>query len=162
MENANEANQLLYLERYRTERLKIDSWWMDAGWYVQHCEGWPQTGTWEIDPARFPRGFKPISDSAHRRGMTVVVWFEPERVAAGTWLADTHPEWVLGGRAGGLLDLGNPDAWSWLVDHIDRLLTDNDIDVYRQDFNIDPLPFWRRHDAPDRQGITVERRRDGD
>jgi alpha-galactosidase len=153
MENATEANQIAYLDRYRQEHIKLDGWWMDAGWYVQQ-QGWTQTGTWVIDPARFPHGFKPISDAAHRRGMKIVLWFEPERVAPATWLADTHPEWVLGGRAGGLLDLGNPDAWNWLVDHIDRLLTDNDIDVYRQDLNIDPLPYWRRNDAPDRQGIT--------
>jgi alpha-galactosidase len=31
---------------------------------------------------------------------------------------------------------------------------DNAIDVYRQDLNIDPLPFWKGHDAPDRVGIT--------
>ena len=28
------------------------------------------------------------------------------------------------------------------------------IDVYRNDFNIDPLEFWRAADSPDRQGIT--------
>jgi alpha-galactosidase len=26
--------------------------------------------------------------------------------------------------------------------------------AYRQDFNMDPLPFWRRSDPPDRQGIA--------
>ncbi|MBV9227143.1 MAG: GH36 C-terminal domain-containing protein, partial [Acidobacteriaceae bacterium] len=28
------------------------------------------------------------------------------------------------------------------------------IDTYRQDFNMDPLYFWRAHDLADRQGIT--------
>jgi alpha-galactosidase len=28
------------------------------------------------------------------------------------------------------------------------------IDIYRNDFNMDPLPHWQRADAPDRQGIT--------
>ncbi|MDI6828136.1 MAG: alpha-galactosidase, partial [Armatimonadota bacterium] len=28
------------------------------------------------------------------------------------------------------------------------------IDLYRNDFNIDPLPYWRENDAEDRQGIT--------
>jgi alpha-galactosidase len=153
MAGANEANQIMQIDRYLETGLKIDHWWMDAGWYVQQY-GWFQTGTWDIDPDRFPRGFKPISDHAHRRGVKTLVWFEPERVVAGTWLADTHPEWVLGGKNGGLLNLGDPEAWSWLVDHMDRLLTDNRIDVYRQDFNIEPLPFWRANDAPDRQGIT--------
>ncbi|NMC21589.1 MAG: alpha-galactosidase, partial [Thermogutta sp.] len=56
-----------------------------------------------------------------------------------------------------LLDLGNPEARQWLTDHIDRLLTEQGIDLYREDFNIQPLPFWRAADAPDRQGITENR-----
>ena len=33
--------------------------------------------------------------------------------------------------------------------------------MYRQDFNIDPLPFWRANDAEDRQGITEIRHVEG-
>ena len=153
MIGANEQNQIMHIDRYLEEGLKLDYWWMDAGWYIQQ-QGWPQVGTWEIDSKRFPKGFRPISDYAHGKGMKIIVWFEPERVAAGTWLADTHPEWVLGGKNGGLLNLGNKDAWNWLVNHVDKLITEQGIDLYRQDFNMDPLAFWRRADAPDRQGIT--------
>ena len=53
-----------------------------------------------------------------------------------------------------LLNLGDPAARQWLTDHIDHLLTEQGIDLYRQDFNMDPLPYWRANDAPDRQGIT--------
>jgi alpha-galactosidase len=52
------------------------------------------------------------------------------------------------------LNLGNPQAREWLTSHVDRLLSEQGIDLYRQDFNIDPLDFWRNSDAPDRQGIT--------
>ena len=34
------------------------------------------------------------------------------------------------------------------------MITEQGIDLYRQDYNIDPLPFWRNNDAADRQGIT--------
>lgn len=349
MIHANEANQIMHIDRYLSLGLKLDYWWMDAGWYVQE-QGWPQVGTWEVDPKRFPRGFRPISDHAHARGVKILVWFEPERVAPGTWLYENHPEWLLAAdphRAGSmrnlvawrsetggsdpsvarnlsdqvltmagirwepgqlsfhpgpvgeysvvrftapvageyrvqasfaaidqqtttdvhillgraslfdamlgvegaprsasaervvrleagdaldfvvgwgngshicdstgldvrltgpdgtlydaardfshernpngpwscgylppgprpdpatfvlytrtarasdtdhrLLNLGNPEAWKWLVEHIDRLLTENGIDLYRQDFNMDPLAHWRANDAPDRQGIT--------
>jgi len=153
MIKATTETQIMFINRYLEEGLKIDYWWMDAGWYVQES-GWPQVGTWEVDTKRFPKGLREISDYAHARGVKILVWFEPERVAAGTWLAQNHPEWILGGAGGGLLNLGNPDAWNWLVDHIDRLLTEQGIDLYRQDFNMDPLDFWRKNDAPDRQGIT--------
>ena len=153
MIGANEANQIMHIDRYRELGFKLDYWWMDAGWYPQQ-QGWPQVGTWETDPKRFPNGFKPISDHAHATGTKILVWFEPERVAADTWLSNNHPEWILGGKGGGLLNLGNPEAWKWLVNHIDKLITDNGIDLYRQDFNMDPLDFWRRNDTEDRQGIT--------
>ncbi len=338
MIGANEANQIMHIDRYLEEKLNIDYWWMDAGWYVQK-QGWPQVGTWEVDKSRFPNGFKPISDHAHGKGVKILVWFEPERVAPGTWLANNHPEWLLnplsvlemrrsstlgtnepcivfntgnnmlawsgikweprslsfhpgskgeysvvrwtapakgeyqidsaftgidgqtttdvhalhsgkslfdgfvnlsgqGRRApfkgsvpieagetldfvvgygngdyrfdstgleaavtgpdgqrhdaakeyggghwsygyltpgaspdaatfrpydirmqGGadstqLFDFGNPQAWKWMVEHVDKLIVDSGIDLYRQDFNMDPLIFWRGNDAPDRQGIT--------
>jgi len=349
MIGANEANQIMHIDRYLEERLPLNYWWMDAGWYIQQ-QGWPQVGTWEIDPQRFPHGFQPISEHAHQRGVKILVWFEPERVAPGTWLYEQHPEWLLTGRpkddpqagmrgwaareSGGsdpcvafnptdqvrtfanirwepgqlsfhpggkgeysvvrwtaqqpgtydvqaefqaidqstttdvhvlrgdksllsdklqldgrgkqaayqgkvevaagdtidcvvgwgngthvcdstglvfrvtdaqgntadaakefsadtavtgpwsygylppasapdvaafrvfdrktepgeagtrLLNLGDPAAREWLTNHVDRLITEQGIDLYRQDFNIDPLAFWRANDAPDRQGIT--------
>ncbi|HPP53715.1 MAG TPA: alpha-galactosidase, partial [Thermoguttaceae bacterium] len=352
MIHANEENQIMHINRYLEEGLKIDYWWMDAGWYIQQ-QGWPQVGTWEVDPKRFPRGLRAISDHAHAKGVKILVWFEPERVAPGTWLYQNRPQWLLrpkpaeeyenltglrswssktlGGpdpcvtynstpyerRMAGirwapgrlsfhpgpkgeysvvrfqapeagqyqvqakmlgidqkattdvhvlagarslftgqidmaqkktevqyqgqitlekgqtldfvvgwgngnyycdstglevqiqgpngaqfdpakqfqpdknpagvwsygwlkpgpkpdpatftlydqprqpanqddgprLLNLGNPEARQWLVEHIDRLLTEQGIDLYRQDFNIDPLPFWRAADRPDRQGM---------
>ncbi|MCX6902485.1 MAG: alpha-galactosidase [Verrucomicrobia bacterium] len=154
MIKANETNQIMFINRYLAEGLKLDYWWMDAGWYVHHGGGWPRVGTWQVDPQRFPRGLRAISDHAHSNGVKILVWFEPERVTAGTWLTQNHPEWVLGGAKGGLLDLGHPAARQWLTDHVDQLITEQGIDLYRQDFNMEPLPFWRRNDPPDRQGIT--------
>jgi alpha-galactosidase len=153
MVNGNEENQIYFINRYLEEHLKIDYWWMDAGWYF--CNGsWGNTGTWEVDTDRFPRGLRSISDYAHSNGIKIIVWFEPERVAPNTWLTQNHPEWILGGKNGGLLNLGNSEARNWLTDHVDKLITDQGIDLYREDFNIDPLSFWRANDTEDRQGIT--------
>jgi alpha-galactosidase len=154
MVTADEASQIEFIDRYVEEEIPIDYWWMDAGWYVNET-GWPNTGTWEVDTKRFPNGLRAITDHAHAKGIENIVWFEPERVTPGTWLYETHPEWLLGKDGEQkLLDLGNPEAWQWLVDHVDQLMTDQGIDLYRQDFNMDPLDYWRNNDAPDRQGIT--------
>ncbi len=158
---ANEENQKQCIDRYLAEKIPIGHWWMDAGWYPCAPEGWPKVGTWEVDTQRFPNGLRAISDHAHARGVKTILWFEPERVHPGTWLAQQHPEWVLGGAAGGLLNLGNSDARKWLTEHVDQLLTDQGIDLYRQDFNMDPLAYWRGADAPDRQGITEIRHVEG-
>jgi len=154
MIDANESKQIMFIDRYLAEDIKLDYWWMDAGWYVHHGGGWPRVGTWQVDTARFPRGLRAVSDYAHSKGIKTLVWFEPERVTAGTWLAENHPEWVLGGDKGGLLNLGNDAARIWLTGHVDRLLNEQGIDLYRQDFNMDPLGHWRGADAADRQGIS--------
>ena len=153
MIHADTASQKLFVDRYLEEKLPLDYWWMDAGWY--QCDGnWPKTGTWEVDTNRFPGGLRPISDHARAKGVKTIVWFEPERVHSGTWLAENRPQWILGGKSGGLLNLGNPEARQWLTEHIDHLITEQGVDLYRQDFNIDPLSFWQKNDAQDRQGIT--------
>ncbi len=153
MIKADADKQIMFIDRYAEEGIKLDYWWMDAGWYIQE-KGWPQVGTWEVDPKRFPDGFKPISAHAHEKGIKILVWFEPERVAGGTWLTQNHPEWILGGEKGGLLNLGDDTARAWLTEHVDKLITEQGIDLYRQDFNMDPLKFWRDNDTEDRQGIT--------
>jgi len=154
MQRANEANQKQFIDGYLDRGVRIDFWWMDAGWYV-HGTSWPRVGTWEVDRKRFPNGLRAVSDHAHRRGVRTLVWFEPERVTPGTWLYEKHPEWLLGADGGQkLLYLGHEKARAWLTDHVDRLLADEGIDIYRQDCNFNLLGYWRANDEPDRQGIT--------
>ncbi len=147
MQDANEANQKEFLERVLKTGLKIDYWWMDAGWYPFKT-GWWNTGTWDPDPARFPNGFTPISEDAHAHGVKTIVWFEPERVTRGSWLWENHPEWLIGpGDKDKLLFLGDPAARGWLIDHVSKIIREQGIDTYRQDFNFEPLALWRSHDA---------------
>jgi alpha-galactosidase len=151
----NQAGEIEFIDRYLEEGIKLDYWWMDAGWYPCDGTGWPKVGTWEVDKKRYPDGLRGVADHAHAKGVKALVWFEPERVTPETWLYENHPEWLLGSDGDTkLLNLGDTDARKWLTDHIDNLLTEQGIDLYRQDFNIDPLGFWRNNDTEDRQGIT--------
>ncbi len=154
MVNADEASQNMFIDRYASHDMPLDYWWMDAGWYP--CDGhWVNTGTWEVDANRFPNGLRAISDHAHEQDVKTIVWFEPERVAPGTWLDTEKPEWILKtGEQWGLLNLANPEALNWLIDHVDNLINSESIDLYRQDFNMDPLPYWLANDAENRKGIT--------
>ena len=144
----SEASEREFIETFVRERIPLTHWWMDAGWYA--CDHWAQIGTWEVDAQRFPNGIKAVSDLVHANKMELILWFEPERVTKGSWLHQTHPEWLLGGS---LLDLGNPAARAWVTDHVDRMIREQGIDLYRQDFNMDPLNNWRHGESADRQGI---------
>ncbi len=161
MINADSQSQKYFVDRYLEKGMQLDYWWMDAGWYVNQS-GWPNTGTWEVDQKRFPGGFRPITDHIHSKGVKSLVWFEPERVTPGTWLYEQHPEWLLGKDGEQkLLNLGNPEAREWLTNHVDKILVEGGIDFYRQDFNMDPLPYWRANDTEDRRGITEIRHVEG-
>jgi alpha-galactosidase len=160
--SATEAN-VAEVDAYLKAGIKPDVCWRDANWYVNSGSpfkgdgSWLNTGTWEPDPARYPHGFKPFSDYVHSHGSQFLLWFEPERVGDPTsWLAKNHPKWLLPcDGTGSIFNEGDPEAWKWLVDHIDTMIKTQGIDWYREDMNGNgPLPAWRRHDADNRQGIT--------
>ena len=81
---SNAADEMKYVDAYVNAGVKLDYWWIDAGWYPCEPEGWPHVGTWEPDASRYPKGLKEVADYVHAKGMKLVVWFEPERVHAGT------------------------------------------------------------------------------
>lgn len=147
---STEAGQLRAVAA--THSLGCDTHWFDAAWFEG---GFPNgVGNWFCKPAGFPNGLKPVSDACHKAGLKFLLWFEPERVAPGTQIAREHPEFVFGGTNGGLFKLSDTAARKWLTDLLSQRIREFDLDVYRNDFNIDPLPYWRAADAPDRQGIT--------
>ena len=118
---------------------------------------WLNTGTWEVDPEKYPQGFKPFSDKVRALGMQFLLWFEPERIGdPHSWLGINHPEWLLPGcSAGCLLNEGNPEARQWLTDHVDGMITSQGLDWYREDMNGGKYgTAWAKNDAEDRQGMT--------
>ena len=155
-----EENQIRYMEKAKRHGIHFDVWWIDAGWYdcynEKHERDWYLTGTWEPDPKRFPNGLKIVSECASRNGADLLLWFEPERVYPVTQIDVEYPQWLLKieGTDNSLLDLGNPECRKWITDHVCRLIRDNGVKIYRQDYNIRPLEYWRQNEAEDRQGIN--------
>ena len=62
----SEEGERQFITAFAQAGVKLDYWWIDAGWYA--CADWPQTGTWTPDPVRYPRGFRPVSELAHCKG----------------------------------------------------------------------------------------------
>ena len=140
----------------RIEReIGCDTHWFDAGWFEGYFPN--GVGNWSCRPKDFPRGLKPVGDACDALGLKFLVWYEPERVAPGTRFAREHPEFILpkgSNGNGGLFNLGDEKARRFLTDLLIGQIAEFGIDTYRNDFNMDPLPYWRQNDAPDRQGIT--------
>jgi len=142
----------------------IEVFWSDMDPQQWYPGGFPNgTGTWEVDKAKYPNGLKPLGDAIRAAGMGYLLWFEPERVHPGTKIDREHPEWVMKGQGewSQLFRLHDEKARKWLTDLIDAHITTAQLTWVRWDFNVEPLGFWRRNDAPHRQGITEIRHIEG-
>jgi len=159
MVHADAASQIEFINRYREENIRLDYWWMDAGWYENRGRWQEPSAIWRNDDKRFPKGLREVTDHGRKHGIKSVVWFEPERIMPSNEFYQEHFDWLIKNPTpylvSRLLYLGNPEARAWLIDQISSHITAAGIDVYRQDFNVvEPLYIWRGNDAPDRQGIT--------
>ena len=173
---ATQENQLFFIDKYLENGLYMDYWWIDAMWYELGTEKYPNwcpVGTWEVDAKRFPNGFAPLAGRLAKYGGGVMAWFEPERVSPGTYLYDNRKEWLLSTPAALraldgsvvvsdeasnidnslLLNLAVDEVVKWLTDHVNKLIRDNKLAVYRQDFNMNALRFWRHNDEAGREGV---------
>lgn len=160
----NAANQIATVNRFLEHGIPLDHWWIDAAWYPCGRNSWYDTGAWRPDPVRFPRGLREVTDHLRAKGLRSIVWFEPERCVDGSELERQHPDFLYPGKGSQrLVNLGNPEAWNWVVSHIEGLVAHEGIDVYRQDFNMSPLDTWRRNDAreKDRVGLSEMKHVDG-
>ena len=136
----------------------IDTYWLDAAWFK---DGFPNgVGNYDFD-CGFPRGLSAVSRAAKEGGMRFMLWFEPERCHSGSDAVKYRREYLIplkdengAERDDYIYDLTNEEAYAWLRDTLVRMIRENGIDIYRQDFNIDPLPYWRGRDTDGRRGIT--------
>lgn len=161
------ASVLERIEKIKENNLPYEYVWMDAGWYGEDTAPTPDefegdwhthTGDWRISKKIHPNELADVSAAVHSAGMKFLLWFEPERVIKSTPIVREHPEYFLGSDYDGdnnlLLNLGFPEAWNYCFETLSGLIEKLGIDCYRQDFNFDPLHYWRKNDWADRKGMT--------
>jgi alpha-galactosidase len=160
LNRGTEADVLAHLRSI--EGLGFEVFWLDAYWTK---DGFPNgMGNYGFPLERaeprgqYPHGVKAIGDAVRAAGLKYLMWFEPERVARGTYLAKEHPEWVISlpGKSDGLLNLGNADAREYLTKYLIAAIKQYQLSWLRIDYNIDPIRYWRSLDEknPDRVGMA--------
>lgn len=149
---ATEANQRTIIAK--AAELGCEAYWMDAYWYPRPWH--TNVGNWFPRPDDFPHGLKPLGEASHVAAMKFVLWFEPERVWPGTAFDRDHSKFLieLDDSGNRLFNLADPVARRWLTDFLDERIKRWDVDIYRNDFNFDPLPFWLANDRAEGVGLT--------
>jgi len=142
-------------------KMPFDTYWIDAGWYgaphedelLSNCgpDWWKYVGDWRVNTKTHPTGdLLPIANAVHKAGMKFLLWFEPERMTDTAPILQAHPDY----RRDQLVNYGNPEALKWIQDTVYGIIEKHRIDVYREDFNMEPGPVWRAMDAADRVGVA--------
>ena len=140
-------------------------YWIDAGWYGYSSapcgseftgDWWAHVGSWAVNKTHHPDGLLDVAKAVKGNGLKMMLWIEPERAVRGTDTPKEHPDWFLEMAPGNnalLIDYSKPEAVQGTYDMLAGYIEAFDLKCYRQDFNIGPLAYWRKHDAEGRKGI---------
>ncbi|WP_188700724.1 alpha-galactosidase [Microbacterium nanhaiense] len=123
----------------------VERFVLDDGWFLGRRDDSTSLGDWFADPEVWPEGLHPIIDHVRSLGMGFGLWVEPEMISPGSRLEAAHPEWVLGPvdhhprawRHQQVLDLARPEAFAYVRDRLDALLTEYPIEFLKWDQNRD-------------------------
>jgi alpha-galactosidase len=135
--------------------LGVELFVMDDGWFHGRNDDHAGLGDWWPDAEKFPDGLGPLIRRVNELGMDFGLWVEPEMVNPNSDLYRAHPDWVIHfpnrqrttGRNQLILNLGRADVQEYLIEHLDRLLTDHNIAFIKWDMNRNVSePGWP--DAP--------------
>ncbi|MER7273944.1 alpha-galactosidase [Dactylosporangium sp. NPDC000244] len=129
----------------RAAAIGVERFVLDDGWFRGRRSDAAGLGDWTVDTEVWPRGLAELADLVHGLGMQFGLWVEPEMVNLDSDLARDHPEWILGlddamplsWRHQFVLDIAQPDAWSYLYRSIDEIVSRYQVDFLKWDHNRD-------------------------
>ncbi len=127
----------------RAHRVGVERFVLDDGWFRHRRDDTAGLGDWYVDEGVWPDGLTPIIDHVRELGMEFGLWFEPEMINPDSDLYRAHPEWVLspGDRLPLLhrnqlvLDLTRPDAFDYVLERMDDVLSTYAISFVKWDHN---------------------------
>ena len=130
----------------RAELLGVERFVLDDGWFRHRRNDTAGLGDWYVDEDVWPGGLTTLVDAVRARGMQFGLWVEPEMVNEDSDVIRAHPDWISGAGLGRtpvdwrhqqVLDLVNPDAFAYIFDRLDALLSENAISYLKWDQNRD-------------------------
>jgi alpha-galactosidase len=161
--NVSEARQMALAEK--AAQLGVERFVMDDGWFGARNDDHAGLGDWVVNPQKFPHGLKPLIDKVHSLSMSFGLWVEPEMVNSDSNLYRAHPDWVLNfpGRPRTelrnqlVLNLARPDVRAFVFDALDKLLSEQDIDFLKWDYNRNwSEPGWPEAGPENEKNVYVD------
>lgn len=155
----NERNQKELAEK--AVELGVELFVVDDGWFGARNNDRTGLGDWTVNLEKFPHGLTPLIARVNELGMRFGLWVEPEMVNMDSDLYRAHPDWVYHfrhrsrteGRNQLVLNLAREDVRAWILEMLDRLLSEHNIEFIKWDMN----RFFGEPGWPDEIGRNPER-----
>jgi alpha-galactosidase len=140
----HDLDRLLDLAKTAAD-IGVERFVLDDGWFRGRRNDSAGLGDWTVDPDVWPHGLHPLFDRVRELGMQVGLWVEPEMVNLDSDLVRSHPDWLLSSpgrlptpwRRQQVLDLARAEAFGYLFERLDALVTEYRIDYLKWDHNRD-------------------------
>lgn len=121
----------------------IELFVLDDGWFGNRFDDNRALGDWVVNEDKLGGSLQAFIEEIHSKGLQFGLWFEPEMVSVDSDLYRSHPEWAIQVPGYGhtysrnqlMLNLANPEVVAYLKEVLDKLLTENDIDYVKWDYN---------------------------
>ncbi len=135
-------SKILALAR-SAKKLGIEMLVLDDGWFGKRNNDKAGLGDWVENRKKLPGGIKYIADRVNKMGMKFGLWFEPECVNPDSDLYRAHPDWAISiegreltfGRNQLILDLTRKEVRDYIVESVDKVLSNANIEYVKWDFN---------------------------
>lgn len=139
--NVNVADQTRLAEI--AAGIGVELFVMDDGWFGARNNDRAGLGDWFVNPAKFPGGLDELIGNVNALGMDFGLWVEPEMVNPDSDLYRAHPDWTYHFphrhadelRHQLVLNMTRSDVQAYILDCLDRLLTDHNIRYIKWDMN---------------------------
>ena len=139
--NVNVADQTRLAEI--AAGIGVELFVMDDGWFGARNNDRAGLGDWFVNPEKFPGGLDKLIGNVNAMGMDFGLWVEPEMVNPDSDLYRAHPDWTYHFphrhadelRHQLVLNMTRSDVQAYILDCLDRLLTDHNIRYVKWDMN---------------------------
>ncbi len=116
---------------------------MDDGWFGHRDDDRSSLGDWYVAEYKLQGGLSALIDKVKAMGLKFGIWFEPEMISPDSDIYRAHPDWCLHtegrdksiARTQYVIDYSRKEVRDYIYNMMYKILSENDIDYVKWDFN---------------------------
>ena len=138
---------------------------MDDGWFGHRDSDDSSLGDWYVAEYKLPGGLSNLINQVKAMGLKFGIWFEPEMISPDSDIFRAHPDWHLhvNGRDSSIarnqyvIDYSRKEVRDYIYSQMYKILSENDIDYVKWDFNRNLTEVANADLPPEKQGEVFHR-----